>query len=325
MTPMFDPTSSLPTYDDIADAGRRLAGIAHRTPVMTSRTFDALVGARVFFKCENLQRIGAFKFRGAYNALSRLPASAGVITYSSGNHGQAIALAANLLGMRAVVVMPSNAPTVKRAAVEGYGAHVVQYDSAREQREEVAQAWVEREGLTLIPPFNHADVIAGQGTAAKELIEDAGALDYMLVPVGGGGLISGCALAAKALAPSCKVVGVEPAAGDDATRSFYSKQLQVLASVPDTIADGARTTSLGSLTFPLVLSHVDRMLTTPDAALMRAMRFFAERMKLIVEPTGALAASALLEGSVDVRAARVGVIVSGGNVDLRDLAGYFAA
>jgi threonine dehydratase len=310
-------------YEEIVAAAKRLAGIAHHTPVMTSRTFDTLTGARVFFKCENLQRIGAFKFRGAYNALSQLPAGTGVITYSSGNHGQAVALAARLLNMRAVVIMPTNAPAVKRAAVEGYGAKVVQYDPVREQRERVAQEWVEREALTLIPPFNHPHVIAGQGTAAKELIEDVGSLDYLLVPVGGGGLISGCALAAKALSPNCKVIGVEPQAGDDATRSFKTKQLQILAAAPDTIADGARTTSLGSLTFPIVLGRVDDMLTVPDAALVRSVRFFAERMKLIVEPTGALAASALLEHTVDVRGARVGVILSGGNVDLRDLAHYF--
>lgn len=312
-------------YAEIAAAAQRLAGIAHRTPVMTSRTFDALTGARVFFKCENLQRIGAFKFRGAYNALSQLPAGTGVITYSSGNHGQAVALAAQLLNMRAVVVMPTNAPAVKRAAVEGYGARVVQYDPVREQRERVAQEWVDREALTLIPPFNHAHVIAGQGTAAKELIEEVGSLDYLVVPVGGGGLISGCALAAKALSPNCKVIGVEPEAGDDATRSFNTKQLQTLAAVPNTIADGARTTSLGSLTFPIVLACVDAMLTVSDAALIHAMRFFSERMKLVVEPTGALAASALLDRAVDLRGMRVGVIVSGGNVDLRDLAQYFTA
>lgn len=312
-------------YAEIAAAAQRLAGIAHRTPVMTSRTFDALTGARVFFKCENLQRIGAFKFRGAYNALSQLPAGTGVITYSSGNHGQAVALAAQLLNMRAVVVMPTNAPAVKRAAVEGYGARVVQYDPVREQRERVAQEWVGREALTLIPPFNHAHVIAGQGTAAKELIEEVGSLDYLVVPVGGGGLISGCALAAKALSPNCKVIGVEPEAGDDATRSFNTKQLQTLAAVPNTIADGARTTSLGSLTFPIVLACVDAMLAVSDAALIHAMRFFSERMKLVVEPTGALAASALLDRAVDLRGMRVGVIVSGGNVDLRDLAQYFTA
>jgi threo-3-hydroxy-L-aspartate ammonia-lyase len=313
---------------------RRIAGVAHVTPVATSRTVDALTGAQVFFKCENLQRIGAFKFRGAYNALAQLAAAsalsapggqrAGVITYSSGNHGQAIALAAKLLDLRAVVVMPQNAPAVKRAAVEGYGARVVAYDPAREPREAIAQQLAQREALALVPPFDHPHIIAGQGTAAKELFEQVGALDYLLVPVGGGGLISGCAIASKALAPACKVIGVEPQAGDDATRSFESKQLQQLPAVPDTIADGARTQSLGSLTWPIILEKVDAMLTVPDAALVRALRFFAERMKLIVEPTGVLAASALLERRIDVRGARVGVILSGGNVDLRDLARYFS-
>ncbi len=312
-------------YDDIAAAARRIAGVAHVTPVMASRTVNALTGAHVFFKCENLQRIGAFKFRGAYNALSQLPAGSGVITYSSGNHGQAIALAARLLDMRAVVVMPSNAPAVKRAAVEGYGARVVQYDPAREQREIVAGEIARRESLITIPPFDHAHIIAGQGTAAKELIEEVGALDYLLVPVGGGGLISGCAIAAKAMAPACKVMGIEPAAGNDATRSFKSKSLYALERVPHTIADGARTLSLGTLTFPIVLACVDDMLTVADEALVRALRLFAERMKIVVEPTGALAASALLEHSIDVRGARVGVLISGGNVDLRDLASYLAA
>jgi threo-3-hydroxy-L-aspartate ammonia-lyase len=314
-------------FDDVASAAQRIAGIARVTPVMTSRTVDALTGAQVFFKCENLQRIGAFKFRGAYNALSQLAAHGGgrgVVTYSSGNHGQAIALAAKLLDLRAVVVMPHNAPAVKRAAVESYGARVVLYDPLLEQREHLAQQLAQREALAIVPPFNHPHIIAGQGTAAKELFEQAGALDYLLVPVGGGGLISGCALASKALAPRCKVIGVEPEAGDDATRSFNSKQLHTLPSVPDTIADGARTTSLGTLTFPILLAHVDAMLTTPDSALIRTLRFFAERMKLVVEPTGALAASVLFERAMDVRGARVGVILSGGNVDLRDLARYFS-
>jgi len=279
---------------------------------------DSLTGARVFFKCENLQRMGAFKFRGAYNALAQLPVEQkrrGVIAYSSGNHAQAVALAGRMLGVRATIVMPADAPPVKLAATRGYGAEVITYDPQRESRETLARRIGEERGLTVIPPYDHPHIIAGQGTAAKELIEDAGALDVLLVPCGGGGLLSGCALAAHRMLPDCRVIGVEPAAGDDATRSFRTRTLHTVHN-PDTIADGARTSSLGKLTFPLVLRYVSDMLTVTDEELLRSMFFVWERMKLVVEPTGALAACALLENKFEAAGLRIGVVLSGGNVDL---------
>jgi threonine dehydratase len=306
------------SFDDIARAHERIRPQAKRTPVMTSATVDALTGASVFFKCENFQRMGAFKFRGAYNALSQLGDDAkkrGVVAFSSGNHAQAIALSGKLLGIKTVIVMPHDAPKVKLDATRGYGAEVVQYIK-HEDRETLATKLAAERGLTLIPPFDHPHIIAGQGTAAKELIEDAGALDLLLVPCGGGGLLSGSSIAAKQLAPECRVIGVEPAAGDDATQSFLNKRLVTIA-VPDTIADGARTPSLGKLTFPIVLRYVDDMLTVSDAELTRAMFYLWERMKILVEPTGALAFTALFTGKVSVKNLRVGVILSGGNVDLR--------
>jgi threonine dehydratase len=306
------------SFDDIARAHERIRPQAKRTPVMTSATVDALTGASVFFKCENFQRMGAFKFRGAYNALSQLGDDAkkrGVVAFSSGNHAQAIALSGKLLGIKTVIVMPHDAPKVKLDATRGYGAEVVQYIK-HEDRETLATKLAAERGLTLIPPFDHPHIIAGQGTAAKELIEDAGALDLLLVPCGGGGLLSGSSIAAKQLAPECRVIGVEPAAGDDATQSFLNKRLVTIA-VPDTIADGARTPSLGKLTFPIVLRYVDDMLTVTDAELTRAMFYLWERMKILVEPTGALAFTALFTGKVSVKNLRVGVILSGGNVDLR--------
>jgi threonine dehydratase len=306
------------SFDDIARAHERIRPQAKRTPVMTSATVDALTGASVFFKCENFQRMGAFKFRGAYNALSQLGDDAkkrGVVAFSSGNHAQAIALSGKLLGIKTVIVMPHDAPKVKLDATRGYGAEVVQYIK-HEDRETLATKLAAERGLTLIPPFDHPHIIAGQGTAAKELIEDAGALDLLLVPCGGGGLLSGSSIAAKQLAPECRVIGVEPAAGDDATQSFLQKRLITIA-VPDTIADGARTPSLGKLTFPIVLRYVDDMLTVTDAELTRAMFYLWERMKILVEPTGALAFTALFTGKVSVKNLRVGVILSGGNVDLR--------
>ena len=318
MTPSESPDPLPVTYDDVAAAAARLAGHAHRTPVMTSRFVDAATGARVFFKCENFQRIGAFKFRGAFNALSRLDPGAkarGVVAYSSGNHAQAVAAAGAMLGVPTVIVMPQDAPAVKVAATRGYGAEVVLYDRATMSREALAEQIAGGRGLTVIPPFDHPDVVAGQGTAAKELVEDAGPLDYLFVCVGGGGLISGCAIAATHLSPGCKVIGVEPAAGDDATRSFKTRTLQTCEN-PDTIADGARTHSLGKITFPLVLAHVHDMTTVDDATLLKWMVYLWERLKIVVEPTGALGAAGLLEGKADVRGARVGVIVSGGNVDL---------
>ena len=318
---------ALPGYADVEAAAARLEGIAHRTPVATSREFNARTGAEAYFKCENFQRMGAFKFRGAYNALARLDAPArgrGVVAFSSGNHAQAVALAGQLLGVPAVIVMPADAPAVKVAATRGYGAEVVLYDRARgEDREQVAQRIARERGATLIPPYDHADIIAGQGTAAKELVEDVGALDQLFVCTGGAGLLSGCAIAARHLSPGIQVIGVEPQAGDDAARSLRTRTLQRVDN-PQTIADGARTPSLGTLTFPLVLEHVHDIVTVTDGELVEAMRFLWERMKLVVEPTGALAAAGVLSGPLDVRNKRVGIILSGGNVDLKAAAALFA-
>jgi threo-3-hydroxy-L-aspartate ammonia-lyase len=309
---------TLPTFSDVESAARQIAGVAHRTPVATSRTVDTRTGAHLFFKCENLQRAGAFKFRGAYNALSRLTADErrrGVVTFSSGNHAQAIALAGQVLDIPRVIVMPSDAPAVKRIATEGYGGEVVLYDREREDREAIGQRLARERGLTLIPPYDHPHIIAGQGTAARELIEEVGALDFLFVPCGGGGLLSGSAITAQAMTPGCQVIGVEPAAGDDATRSFRTKQLQTVHN-PKTVADGARTPSLGSLTLPLVLQYVSDMTTVDDPTLLRTMFYLWERLKMVVEPTGALGAAAALEGTTPLRGARVGVVLSGGNVDM---------
>lgn len=308
----------LPTVADVTTAAKRLRGLARRTPVETSRTLDERLSASVFLKCENLQRVGAFKFRGAMNALSKLGSSAasrGVLAYSSGNHAQAIALASRIAGFSATIVMPSNAPVAKRRATEGYGATIVTYDPSTEKREDIAKRLQAQGDAVLIPPFDHPDVIAGQGTAGAELLEDVGSLDLLLVPCGGGGLLSGSALAVRARCPGCRVIGVEPEAGDDATRSFRSGVLQSVRN-PDTIADGARTACLGRYTFPLIRSLVSDMVTVPDVALVDAMRFVWERMKLIVEPTGVLGLAAALSGKVDVTGRRVGIILSGGNVDL---------
>ena len=312
-------------YEDVKAAAERLRGVAHRTPVATSRTLDARTGGRLFLKCENLQRAGAFKFRGAYNAIAKLTPSErarGILTYSSGNHAQAIALASRLLGAKATIVMPENAPAAKRRATEGYGARVVSYDPKTARREEIAEG-LRREGdPVLIPPFDHPDVIAGQGTAAKELVEEVGDLDLLLVCCGGGGLLSGSALSARALAPRCRIVGVEPELADDATRSFKTGTLHTVTN-PPTIADGARTPSLGTLTFPLVRELVDDMITVSDDDLVRGMLFVWERMKLVVEPTGVLGLAAALAGKVEARDRRVGVILSGGNVDLAYAAELF--
>ena len=317
---------TLPTFADIESAAKQIAGAAHKTPVATSRTIDTRTGAELFFKCENLQRAGAFKFRGAYNALSRLDAiqrRRGVVTFSSGNHAQAIALAGQILGIPRVIVMPSDAPAVKRIATEGYGGDVVLYDRNTENREAIGERLAADRGLTLIPPYDHPHIIAGQGTAARELLEEVGALDLLFVPCGGGGLLSGSALAANAMAPTCKVIGVEPAAGDDATRSFRTKQLHTVSN-PTTVADGARTPSLGSLTFPLVLQHVSDMTTVDDPTLLKTMFYLWERLKLVVEPTGALGAAAALEGTTPIRGLRVGVVLSGGNVDLTQVGAWIA-
>ena len=306
------------TFEDVEAAARRIAPAAKVTPVLSSGSLDERLGARLFLKCENFQRAGAFKFRGAYNAISRLSEAdrrRGILAYSSGNHAQAVALASRLLGAQATVVMPANAPAAKRNATEGYGARIVTYDPAREDREEVARRLQAEGGAVLIPPFDHPDVVAGQGTSAMELFDEIGALDLLLVPCGGGGLLSGSAIAARKLSPTCRVVGVEPEAGDDATRSFRTGTLQTVRN-PHTIADGARTPSLGAITFPLVRRYVDDMVTVSDEDILRAMRFLWERMKLVVEPTGALGLAAAWKGAVAVAGSRVGIIVSGGNVDI---------
>jgi threonine dehydratase len=318
----------LPTAADVDSAAGHIRGVAHRTPVATSRTIDARTSAHVFFKCENFQRAGAFKFRGAYNALSRLSPDErrrGVVTFSSGNHAQAIALAGQLLDIPRVIVMPSDAPAVKRIATEGYGGEVVLYDRDNEDRESIGRRLSAERGLVLIPPYDHPHIIAGQGTAARELFEDVGPLDLLFVPCGGGGLLSGSALAASAMSPGCRVVGVEPAAGDDATRSFRTKTLQTVHN-PKTIADGARTPSLGQLTFPLVLEYVSAMTTVDDATLVETMFYLWERMKLVVEPTGALGAAAVLHcRDIPVAGKRVGVVLSGGNVELTLAANWILA
>jgi threonine dehydratase len=316
-----DELAPAPTAELLAgleDARRRVQHVALRTPVLTSTTLDARTGARVFLKCENLQRMGAFKFRGAWTMVSRLPAETrrrGLVAFSSGNHAQAVALVAKLHGVPAVIVMPRDAPAAKLEATRGYGAEVILYDPAEESREALAWSLAEERGRTLVPPFDHPDIVTGQGTAALELFEEVGALDALLVPVGGGGLISGSALAALARSPGCRVIGVEPAAGDDGVRSFRSGRLERIEH-PATIADGARTTSLGQLTFAVIREHVSDMMTVADDDLVATMRFVWERMKLVVEPTGVLGLAALLQGRVRLEGRRVGVMISGGNVDL---------
>ena len=308
----------LPTYSDVLDAAERIRGIAHKTPVMTSRTANRMTGAELYFKCENFQRMGAFKFRGAYNSIAQFTDAQrkhGVITYSSGNHAQAIALSAKLLGVKATIVMPNDAPAAKVAATKGYGGEVILYDRYKEDREEIGRRLSQERGMTLIPPYDHPHVMAGQGTAAKELFEEVGRLDYLLVCLGGGGLLSGSVLSAKALSPRSRVIGVEPEAGNDAQQSFRKGEI-VTIDVPQTIADGAMTTHLGQYTFPVIQKYVDDILTVTDRQLIDMMKFFAQRMKMVVEPTGCLAAAAAMSGGLPVGGKRVGVIISGGNVDL---------
>jgi threonine dehydratase len=304
-------------FGRIQAAKKRLSGQAHVTPVMTSRTLDQRVGAAVYLKCENYQRVGAFKFRGAYNAMAQLAEAdrkRGVITHSSGNHAQAIALVGRLLGIQTTIVMPNDAPATKRAATEAYGATIVEYDPAETTREEISRDLAKRHAYKLIPPYDHIDIVAGQGTAALELLEKVESLDMLLVPCGGGGLLSGSAIAAKNMAPECRVIGIEPELADDATRSFQTGTLQTVKN-PPTIADGTRTPSLGKqVTFPLVLKYVDGMKTVPEEAIIAAVKFLFYRMKLVVEPSGALGVAALLSGSVTSQG-RVGVILSGGNID----------
>jgi threonine dehydratase len=308
---------ALPTYSDVAAAAARIKDQAHRTPVMTSRTVNREIGAEVFFKCENLQRTGAFKFRGAFNALSKLQAEqrrAGVATFSSGNHAQAVALSASLLNVPATIVMPHDAPAAKMAATREYGGAVVLYDRYTDDREEIARVLAQKRGLTLIPPYDHPDVIAGQGTAAKELFEEVGPLDALLVCLGGGGLLAGSALASRELSPRCKLYGVEPEAGNDGQRSFRSGTIVQIAT-PNTIADGAQTQHLGNYTFPIIRRDVDDVWTVTDDELVDCMRFLAGRMKLVVEPTGCLGFAAVRARSVQFQGERIGVILSGGNVD----------
>jgi threonine dehydratase len=322
---------AIPTHDAmiarLIAARQRLESVAHRTMVATSATLDQRVGATVYLKCENLQRMGAFKFRGAYNTIVQIPEQArrhGVVAYSSGNHAQAVALVARTLGVPAAIVMPSFAPASKIEATRGYGAEVVFYDQAGEVREAMAERIARERGMTLIPPFDHPEIVAGQGTAALELFEEAGPLDLLLVPVGGGGLLSGSALAAHVLSPDCRVIGVEPESGDDGGRSFRSGKLERADHV-DTIADGARTPCLSPLTLALIRRSVADMMTASDRELVQAMRFVWERMKLIVEPTGMLGLAPLLSGRLAAPGQRVGVIVSGGNVDMAQAREWFAA
>ncbi len=314
----------VPTFDDVRTAAQRIFDVAHLTPVLTSRTADARAGAKLFFKCENLQRAGAFKFRGAYNAIAALDAEQkrrGVITFSSGNHAQAMALAGQLQGVKVLVIMPSDAPAMKVAATRGYGAEVVFYDRFKEDREAIGRERAAQDGLALIPPYDHPDVIAGQGTVAIELFEEVGPLDLLLAPLGGGGLLAGCALAAQALSPGCRVIGVEPEAGNDGQQSFRKGEV-VRIPVPQTIADGAMTTYLGAHTFAVIRDLVQDIVTVSDEALVETMRFLLERMKIVVEPTGCLAGAAALTGVYPLAGKRVGIVLSGGNVDLRSLGGF---
>lgn len=316
----------LPTFEDVCAAAERLQGHAHPTPVMTSRTADLALGARLFFKCENLQRMGAFKFRGAFNALARFSPEqrkAGVVAFSSGNHAQAIALSARQLGIPATIVMPLDAPAAKVAATRGYGATVVSYDRYTEDREQISRRLADEQGLTLIPPYDHADVISGQGTAAKELLEEVGPLDALFVPLGGGGLLAGTALAARGLAPGCRVYGVEPEAGNDGQRSLRSGSI-VHIETPKTIADGAQTQHLGQLTFAIIRREVQDILTASDAELVDCMAFLAGRMKLVVEPTGCLGLAAARQMKATLQGQRIGVVLSGGNVDLARYASLLA-
>jgi threo-3-hydroxy-L-aspartate ammonia-lyase len=314
-------------YADVIAAHERIASAAHRTPVLTSRLADERTGAQLFFKCENFQRMGAFKFRGAYNALAQFtPAqkSAGVVAYSSGNHAQAIALSGRLLGIKAVILMPRDAPAAKVEATRAYGAEVILYDRYTEDREALGLRLSTERRLTLIPPYDHPHVMAGQGTAAKELFEQTAQIDVLAVPLGGGGLLSGSAVAARALNPHCKVIGVEPAAGNDGQRSFRSGEI-VHIDTPSTIADGAQTQHLGRHTFPVIQLHVDDIVTVTDAELIEAMQFFAGRMKMVVEPTGCLAAAAVFAGKIEMTGKKVGVLISGGNVDLPRFAELLSA
>lgn len=319
-------TMPLPTYDDVLGAAERLQGVAHTTPVLRSGTADRQHRAQFFFKCENLQRSGSFKFRGAYNTLARFTAEqrkAGVLTFSAGNHAQAIALSAKLLDMPALIVMPEDAAASKMAATREYGAQVVTYNPRTEDRMLISRKLAQERGMTLVPPSDHADVIAGQGTVVKELLEQVPKLDYLFVCLGGGGLLAGSVLAAQALAPNCQIIGVEPENANDGQLSLRKGEI-VEIPYPTTIADGAQARSLGQLTFPLIQKGVEEIVTVSDLQLMQTLRFFAERMKIVVEPTGALAFAGACKGDIALGGKRVGVIISGGNMDLKRYARFLA-
>ncbi|MCH8276645.1 MAG: threo-3-hydroxy-L-aspartate ammonia-lyase [Bacteroidetes bacterium] len=306
------------SYEDICEASEVIADVVRRTPVATSRTLDSMTGCSVHLKCENLQRTGTFKIRGAYNALSRFSGSErkkGVLTFSSGNHAQAVALSGSLLGIPVTVIMPGDAPAIKRAATERYGATIISYDKLDTTREDLALRISEELNLPILPPYDHPHIVAGQGTVGRELLIENPDLDVLLVCCGGGGLLSGCSISVKSLNPDCRIIGVEPDAADDATRSFHSGRLHSVHN-PDTVADGARTPYLGKITFPLIRHYVDDMVTVSEESILRSMLFLWEHMKLVVEPTGALALAALLDGTVRAEDKKVGVVISGGNVDM---------
>ncbi len=318
MSTGMESRQSTVTFADVEEAAQRLQGVAHRTPVLTSRTLNELCGNEVFLKCENFQRMGAFKFRGAYNALSRLNPDQrrrGVVAFSSGNHAQAVALSGRLLGIPTRIVMPQGVARVKLEATRGYGAEVLLYDPTAQSLEDLLRQQVEEEGRVLIPPYDHPHVIAGQGTVARELFEEVGELDVLLVPCGGGGLLSGSIVSARALSPRCRVYGVEPEGAADGVRSLETGELQRIEA-PETIADGARTPSLGTLPFSIIRRWAAGMLIASDAELIRTMRFLWERLKIVVEPTGALGLAPLFHGRLGIEGQRVGVVLSGGNVDL---------
>lgn len=309
---------TLPTYQDVVDAAERLQGVANVTPVLTSRTINTEIGAEIFFKCENYQRTGSFKFRGAFNSLAKFSEEqrkAGVVAFSSGNHAQGIALAASILQIPATIVMPTDAPAAKVAATKGYGAEVIFYDRYTEDREAIGRSLAHQHGMTLIPSYDHPDVLSGQGTAAKELIESVGELDVLFVGLGGGGMLSGTTLSTRALSPGCTLIGVEPQGGNDGQRSFNSGEI-VHIDTPDTIADGAQTQHLGNYTFPIILNGVNRIETVSDEELVEAMKFFAQRMKMVVEPTGCLGLAAVRKFKEELKGKRVGVIITGGNIDI---------
>ncbi|HCC0206537.1 threo-3-hydroxy-L-aspartate ammonia-lyase [Proteus mirabilis] len=309
---------ALPTYQDVVEAHQRILPYLNKTPILTSRTINELTGAQFYFKCENFQRIGAFKFRGAMNALSQFTDEQrknGVITFSSGNHAQAIALSAKLLGIPATIIMPEDAPTAKMQATKGYGGRVILYNRYTQDREEIGQKLAQEEGLTLIPPYDHPHVIAGQGTAAKELFEEVGELDMLFVPLGGGGLLSGSLLSTKALSPHCRIFGVEPLAGNDGQQSLRKGEI-IYIDTPKTITDGAQTQHLGDYTFEIIRNNVDDILTATDEELISAMLFYAQRMKIIVEPTGCLSLAAARQFGDKLKGKKIGIIISGGNVDI---------